>query len=537
MRLVIRLIFAPSASRSRNACTTSSGPIALTAIWRRKPSKPSNDSSESRSRMPAFGTRMSMRVSARRLASAATAASSVTSMPASTCAPVASSASLDLRQTAMTRSPRAANCRVSARPMPRFAPVIRMVAMGAEGPPGIVNAMSVAIDGADEALAAGRQARTLEHVARCKMFVVEGDGEIRRCRPRGGQAHQPADLVPRHALRARIGAHATGIHRVALFQPACIAVLEHHAPLLRGRERQARRDHQQVAEAEELRLAQVAGAGVQLVEVAQRAGAVSAAAGGDVDVRGQARLPSRRRQIDALHGEQPPGIDGLRIAIAAGLVRHRPIDADPVVLAPQARAERVALVETAQATAAEAGLFGMQPERIEVGLRPIPLRHDPACIEAAQALAVGHLFVVEATAPQLRQAKVVSAQAPAIAVHVHAHAIPGAVQRRAVADAEQLLRPVREFLAPDHRADERAARMAAHVDKELLQRTDVLEAGGRHLAIAPHLAAADFAVCAHVLVEAQVRAEDAAQQALVEVVAWRELRVVVVDRSAGATRR
>src|SRR5690606_4727090 len=85
--------------------------------------------SASRTNTPALSRRMSIDSSRSRPASAATACPSVTSTPSSTRAPVASSSGLELRQTAITRSPRPTYWRTSARPIPRLAPVIRTVFM------------------------------------------------------------------------------------------------------------------------------------------------------------------------------------------------------------------------------------------------------------------------------------------------------------------------------------------------------------------------------------------------------------------------
>src|SRR6056297_3802564 len=78
---------------------------------------------------PALLISTSMSTSNNRPARSVSDSLSVTSTPASTRTPSASSSRDDCRQTATRLSPRSRYCRVSARPMPRLAPVITILLM------------------------------------------------------------------------------------------------------------------------------------------------------------------------------------------------------------------------------------------------------------------------------------------------------------------------------------------------------------------------------------------------------------------------
>jgi len=118
------------------------------------------------------------------------------------------------------------------------------------------------------------------------------------------------------------------------------------------------------------------------------------------------------------------------------------------------------------------------PERLQVGIRPFALGDDEACVEALQLLRMVDLFV-EATAAKSGRAQVKRTQAIASVVGVEPHAVPCAMQIGTIAQADELTWSVGELLASDHGADKHWPGAGAEINEKLLQRSFVLEIGGR----------------------------------------------------------
>ena len=126
---------------------------------------------------------------------------------------------------------------------------------------------------------------------------------------------------------------------------------------------------------------------------------------------------------------------------------------------------------------------------------------------------------VEGPALQPCRAQVECSHTNPLPVRVEARTVPGAMEVRPVADADQLSRSAGEFLAPDRCARESRASVPAYVDEQLLERSVVLEIGRGTVAMTCDLPGADFAIHADVAIEAQVRTDDAAEQGVVGVIA------------------
>src|SRR5689334_1751130 len=90
-------------------------------------------------------------------------------------------------------------------------------------------------------------------------------------------------------------------------------------------ERERRGDEQQVAQAEERTLAEVAGTGVERMERMRGPGAIRTAAGRGIESKSEPRLRGQVRPGQTLDGEEPPGIDPAANEPAA-LVSEGPIE-------------------------------------------------------------------------------------------------------------------------------------------------------------------------------------------------------------------
>lgn len=116
-------------------------------------------------------------------------------------------------------------------------------------------------------------------------------------------------------------------------------------------------------------------------------------------------------------------------------MRQGPVESHVAAADPQARTDGVAHIDAAGAAGAEISILATDPEGVEVSIRSAAGRYHHAAVDAADSFSAIDLLVENATI-QTRRTQRERTETDLIRMGIQTHAVPDAMNIRAVAQAD-----------------------------------------------------------------------------------------------------